>query len=624
MVSRERYPFYGRCLELGRTNGTVLEKVYQNSVRLSKINQKSLPLWLTGSAFTLLGLLIYAPYLGFGFAADDFIFISALEGALPFEPVWGFWYGEEYHGFSSIWWSEPAIDGSFLRPLASWVLMLHYWAFGRNTLPYHLTLIFLHGQVAFTTFLVLRRLSRNNLVALLAASLFLICEDHSGTVAWIATITDLMCALFLNLAFLCHIIAREHKNKWLFGLSLILAVAAVLSKETAIVYPLVVALFEFFFANRLANYSGVTRSRVRYRLFLRHGWAWITPLLIFGVYFMWYRGMVPPMRSLLYTDPLHQPARYLGQLVVNLPVMAVSLLTQWLPSLTIALPHSQVPVTIAGLVLLFFLLWALLPYRQEQVVWFSFAIFLVGLLPGLGTAPGERLLYFSSTYGFLVVAWLIVQLPFLRWITPDAPPGVPILGSFWGWYLLVEALVIPIMLLFVYPSIVMSTLQLPERTMLKSLPLISENRHEHVVYLNTNSSANTIYLPEIYRYYRGQYVDLRLLSSFNGHVQARQEGARTLTLRSEDEGWLDNLFARVVRVTPAIYVGDIYTTPLFTATVLAVTPDGRDAQRVCFEFALPLNDPSLLLLYYDGTGYRRWQPTPDWVTLNPTTEPLAF
>ena len=160
--------------------------------------------------------------------------------------------------------------------------------------------------------------------------------------------------------------------------------------------------------------------------------------------------------------------------------------------------------------------------------------------------------------------------------------------------------------------------------MVKSLPLISEDHHEHVVYLNTDSSANTFYLPEIYRYYRGQYIDLRLLSSFNGRIRARQEGARTLTLESEDKGWLDNLFARVVRVTPTIYAGDVYTTPLFTATILGVTPDRQDAQRVRFEFVLPLDDPALLLLYYDGSDYRRWQPSPDWTLLNPSGERFAF
>jgi hypothetical protein len=79
-----------------------------------------------------------------------------------------------------------------------------------------------------------------------------------------------------------------------------------------------------------------------------------------------------------------------------------------------------------------------------------------------------------------------------------------------------------------------------------------------------------------------------------------------------------------VRVTPTLYAGDVYTTPLFTATILAVTPDGQDAQQIRFKFTLPLDDPSLLLLYYDGSDYHRWRPTPEWVLLNPTTEPFRF
>jgi hypothetical protein len=39
---------------------------------------------------------------------------------------------------------------------------------------------------------------------------------------------------------------------------------------------------------------------------------------------------------------------------------------------------------------------------------------------------------------------------------------------------------------------------------------------------------------------------------------------------------------------------------------------------------LPLDDPSLLLLYYDGGRYRRWQPSPEWDLLNSRLDPWGF
>jgi len=588
---------------------------------------RTVPLWALGLAFVALALAAYSPYLSAGFSGDDFIFVNMLEGAIPYDPLLGFWSVDvdDYQGFTSLWWAELGMGGALLRPLSSWTLTLLYRIFGRDAVPYHATLVVVHGLAAFTAFLVLRRLSGRDAPALLAALLFLICEDHGMTVAWIATITDLLCTLFLNLAFLSHIIARGARKPWLFGLSLALFLAAITSKETAAVYPLIVAAYEFFFAGRLSHEQGRVSLLTRLRLFFRGWWAWAIPLVVMAAYMVLYRSLIPPMHSLMYVDPFGQPGRYLVRMLANLPVMIVALLTQFLPSIAVLLPETLPFVAAAGLVLIALLVWALLPYRDERAVWFSLLVFLLGLLPGLATDPGERLLYFPSAYGLFVVAWLIIQIPRLRRaVTPDAPPGVRILGPAWGWYLLVSALVLPLVLLFVYPSMWIPGLRLPEQTVLDSLPLIDAAEPEHVVYLNTDSSYNTFYLPDIYRYHRGRAIDMRLLSSFNGRLSARQESERALALRTGDPGWLNNMFARIVRVTPEFAAGDVYTTPLFTATLLEVTPDGEDVREVRFEFVLPLDDPSLLLLYYDGQDYRRWQPSPTWEQLNPTRDPFGF
>jgi hypothetical protein len=247
------------------------------------------------------------------------------------------------------------------------------------------------------------------------------------------------------------------------------------------------------------------------------------------------------------------------------------------------------------------------------------------LLPGLAAEPGERLLYFPSAYGMFGLAWLVLQIPFLRKrFDPEMPPGVRIVGLAWGWYLLLAVVVLPLILLFVLPGMWIPGFQLSEQAVLHSLPFIDAERHEHVVYLNTDSSYNTFYLPEIYRYHRGEYIDLRVLSSFNGHVWARQDSDRELSLKTEDVGWLSNMFARIVRLSPEISVGDVYETELFTATISALTPNGKDVTEIGFEFVVPLDDPSLVILHYDGETYRVWEPSPKWELLNATLSPLGF
>ncbi len=179
-------------------------------------------------------------------------------------------------------------------------------------------------------------------------------------------------------------------------------------------------------------------------------------------------------------------------------------------------------------------------------------------------------------------------------------------------------------LLFVYPAMWIPSMAWPEKTVVDSLPFIDEGAHEHVIYLNTNSSFNTFYLPDIYRYHREEYVDLRVLSSFNGRIEAWAEAPDTIVLRTRDYGWLSNLFARVIRVDPDFEVGDEHVTDTFIATILQVTPKKTDVLEVRFVFNLPLDDPSVVLIAWDGEDYQRWQPTDDWQLLNPTVKPFSF
>ncbi len=588
---------------------------------------RTFPLSLVALVLMALSMLAYWPYLTTGFFADDYLFVSMLEGAVSYDPLPGFWYTDidSYPVFRNLWWKDPGVGGAFLRPLASWTLILLYQVFGRNAVPYHIVLLLIHALGAFTLFLILRRLSGMQLPSLITAVLFLICEDHGMTVTWISTITDLLCFLFINLAFLCHIRGRQEQKTVLYLMSLLFSLAAVTSKETGVVYPLIIVAYELFYADEL-NGRQVGRSvRERVRIFLQNWKAWVIPLSVVAAYMLFYRSIIPPMSNLMYIDLFAQPWQYLEKVFTNLPVMCLGLLSQFLPSLVILSPETLVYAIAAGILLSLLFIRALSPYRGERTVWFSLAVFLLTLLPGLSTEPGERILYIPSAYGMFAATWLVIHTTFLKSVLKiDKPWGVSVLGRVFGYYLLVSVVIIPVVLLFVYPSMWIPGMKLPDRTVVRSLPLIEEDFEGRVIYLNTNSSFNTFYLSDIYRYHRGHYVGILLLSSFNGHVWARQDDDNTLSLKVDSRGWLSNMFARIVRVNPTFTEGQEYTNQLFSATVVEVFPGGEDVREVRFRFAHSLGDPSLLFLYYDGKTFRNWQPSTEWELLNTTIEPYGF
>jgi hypothetical protein len=588
---------------------------------------RAVPISMVAGAFVFLGVLAYTPYLPLGFAADDFIFINLMEGATPFNPWLGFWSVpvDQFQGFAQLWWTPTGSGGALLRPVPSWMLTALYAVFGRNAAPFHLTSALIHGLVAFTAFLLLRRLSGRDLVSLLAALIFLICEDHAMTVAWVATITDLLCALFLNLALLFHVVGREERKPWLFATSLLLFLIAFASKETAAIYPVIVGIYEFFYADRLAGEEHGVGLSARIKLMVKSWWSWAVPFLVFAAYMAFYRSLLPPLTTMMYVDPFSQPARYVAVAVPNLPLMFLALLSPFLPSTVLLAPGISGLSAGIGIVMIVLMIWALLPFRGQRTIWFALAVFAVALLPGLATDPGERLLYVPSIFGFYPVAWLILHVPSVRRrVAPDGPEGVRVLGPVWGWYLLISTMILPVVFLFLAPAMWISGMSVPEKTVMDSLPIIDADRHDHVVYLNTNSSFNTFYLPDIYRYHRDEYVDLRVLSSFNGRVEARLKSPTTVVLRTEDIGWLSNLFARVIRVDPDFDVGEQFVSGTFTAEILRVTSSKRDVLEVEFAFDLPLDHPSVVVLFWNGERYLRWPPTEQWQPLNATIEPYSF
>jgi hypothetical protein len=84
------------------------------------------------------------------------------------------------------------------------------------------------------------------------------------------------------------------------------------------------------------------------------------------------------------------------------------------------------------------------------------------------------------------------------------------------------------------------------------------------------------------------------------------------------------MFARIIRVDPDFEVGDEYLTDTFTATILQVTPSKRDVLEVRFDFSLPLDDPFVVLIFWDGDDYLRWRPADEWQFLNATVKPYSF
>lgn len=152
---------------------------------------------------------------------------------------------------SSVWSFETEVitvtADPYFRPLFTALFILNYAAFGVTSWGWHLVNVLIHMGVASLVFLVLREIVGRPGVAVLAAGLFAVHPVHSESVAWISGITDPLMALFLLPAFYLYLNHRKSGRKIVIAAALVFFFLALLSKETAMVLPLMIAYCEIFY-----------------------------------------------------------------------------------------------------------------------------------------------------------------------------------------------------------------------------------------------------------------------------------------------------------------------------------------------------------------------------------------
>ncbi len=560
------------------------------------------------TAFLLLAVLVNAPYLFGGFQADDIIFLNMLErDPLPFQHWKGLWSTADVPAFQAAWWRSPDALGTFWRPLPSLLIVGSVRLFGEHAFPLHLCSLLLHGGVAATLVLLLRRLGLEPLLALLSGLLFLLCEDHSMGVGWIATITDMMCVQLALLALLAHLRwLQERRGRWM-GASLLAVVLAMGCKESAVVAPVVLVITTGLFpTGRL----GEGRLLTRVVQGIKDVPSWAPQLAILPAYLIFYKlaGM-GGMNNLLYLDPLADPGPYALRLFTHLPPLWLASLTPMMISLVLFEPALRAPLAICGACSFVSLLLMLRPLRSHPLVPWGLGLYLLTLLPQIGADGTERALYLPTVFLAPVLALLLVQVGFIARRLQPTKPLAPLTTRIGGGWVLAVVLGLGAILSAAYPWMFLPSLQAPEREVGTALPVLEEHQPERVAVLTTSGMMMTLYAPDVLLYVSGQDFEVGTLSSGHGVWSVERLDERSLRLRTDRPGWLNNMFALMMRSEPLLEPSSRHDGPFFDVTLEELTPDRRDLLAARFEFSTPLDDPGLLLLAWDGERYVRIDPT---------------
>ncbi|HXE91169.1 MAG TPA: tetratricopeptide repeat protein [Terriglobales bacterium] len=134
-------------------------------------------------------------------------------------------------------------EGNYYRPVFLLWLLVNRTLFGLNPLGWHATALALHLAVTFLVGRLAFSVSQDAWMAALAALIFGLHPIHVEAVAWLSSANDPLAALFAISCSLFWLRSRRdpRPSRWL-ALSLLCYSLALLTKESVIVLPLMVAL----------------------------------------------------------------------------------------------------------------------------------------------------------------------------------------------------------------------------------------------------------------------------------------------------------------------------------------------------------------------------------------------
>jgi tetratricopeptide (TPR) repeat protein len=301
-----------------------------------------------------------------------------------YQPVWhaGFIWDDDNHltnnpcivgplGFKAIWTTSQAT----YYPLVLTSFWIQHALWGLNPLPFHLVNVAVHGTCAVLTWRVLLKLNVRG--AWLGAAIWALHPVNVESVAWVTELKNTQSCFFylLGILFFLEWLKQRASNGATvhYVLALVCAVAAILSKSSTVMLPVVLGLCWWWLEGRW-------RSR---------NVAWLTPFLIISLvasgWTIWeqqfHSGAVGAEWAYSWTERLVIAGKafwfYLGKLAWPHPLVFVYSL--WKIDASGPLAYLPLLIAAAGLCVL----WR---YRntQSRALFFGFAYFVISLFPVLG------------------------------------------------------------------------------------------------------------------------------------------------------------------------------------------------------------------------------------------------
>ena len=181
------------------------------------------------------GALLYARSLPYNFVYDDVIQIVRNRRITSWSYLPSYFTQQLWAGIQS---------ASYYRPLLLLWMRVNYFFFGLNPVGWHGASVLLHLSASALAFALARRLLRDDGAALAVAAIFLLHPLQVESVVWPSAANETLAAIFIFASYLFFLQGREQPADLRARvLSWMMFALALLTKETAIIAPGMIACF---------------------------------------------------------------------------------------------------------------------------------------------------------------------------------------------------------------------------------------------------------------------------------------------------------------------------------------------------------------------------------------------
>lgn len=571
----------------------------------------------------LLAVLLTLPALKGGWQLDDLYQRDLLKGTAALAPKntllsgqFAFLDGdpERNRFLMSIgalpWWTYEKIKISFFRPLSELSHMLDYRLWPDNAILMHLHSLLWLSLTVLAAALFYRRMLGGTWVGGLAALFYAVDHTHGIPAGWLANRNALLATFFGVMTLYVHDLWRQDRSSAALVAAPVFFGLALLSGEFAVAAC----------AYLLSYFLFVDREPFRPKI------AAYLPYAVIAIFWIvFYRLMdFGASGTDHYIDPASEPLTYLAALLKRAPLLLEG---KWgiVPAQIYGFLPPQIATVFWSATLVFLLIIGLLLLpllKNSSTARFFLFGMLLSLAPICATAPDNRLLLFAGVGAAALMAqFLAALMQKEKWLPRSRVWRIGayclaayliVFHGFLSAFQLPKASYNMVRFCDRFLNIPATTMPFNESLVIDKETLTGRTDRERAVIDHLKSAVidQTAVLINPPLAFMAQHIPavrhalslpvfrrFHVLASGMVPLKIRRTDDRTLEIEASS-GHFPNYLDRIYRSgRHPLKKNQLIEMEGLSVRVLSVTPDNRP-QRVSFRFAVPLEDPSLCILYW--------------------------